>query len=191
MDTLECLLTRRSVRMYKPDPIPRQELEEILAAAAFAPSAVNLQPWYLAAICSPDGMAAFRDTMRQVAVKTRPELEERFPNHPQVIRETESFLVSLGGAPACVLVFLLKEDYPDRDNVLQSASAAVENLLLAAWAKGIGSCWMTAPVSAGFGPVLRDRFAPGKGELVAAVSLGYPDQTPRMPKRKTGRCVFL
>lgn len=124
-------------------------------------------------------------------MKTRPELEERFPNHPQVIRETESFLVSLGGAPACVLVFLLKEDYPDRDNVLQSASAAVENLLLAAWAKGIGSCWMTAPVSAGFGPVLRDRFAPGKGELVAAVSLGYPDQTPRMPKRKTGRCVFL
>lgn len=191
MDTLECLLTRRSVRMYKPDPIPRQELEEILAAAACAPSAVNLQPWYLAAICSPDGMAAFRDTMRQVAVKTRPELEERFPNHPQVIRETESFLVSLGGAPACVLVFLLKEDYPDRDNVLQSASAAVENLLLAAWAKGIGSCWMTAPVSAGFGPVLRDRFALGKGELVAAVSLGYPDQTPRMPKRKTGRCVFL
>ena len=191
MDTLECLLTRRSVRMYKPDPIPRQELEEILAAAACAPSAVNLQPWYLAAICSPDGMAAFRDTMRQVAVKTRPELEERFPNHPQVIRETESFLVSLGGAPACVLVFLLKEDYPDRDNVLQGASAAVENLLLAAWAKGIGSCWMTAPVSAGFGPVLRDRFAPGKGELVAAVSLGYPDQTPRMPKRKTGRCVFL
>ena len=191
MDTLECLLTRRSVRMYKPDPIPRQELEEILAAAACAPSAVNLQPWYLAAICSPDGMAAFRDTMRQVAVKTRPELEERFPNHPQVIRETESFLVSLGGAPACVLVFLPKEDYPDRDNVLQSASAAVENLLLAAWDKGIGSCWMTAPVSAGFGPVLRDRFAPGKGELVAAVSLGYPDQTPRMPKRKTGRCVFL
>ena len=191
MDTLECLLTRRSVRMYKPDPIPRQELEEILAAAACAPSAVNLQPWYLAAICSPDGMAAFRDTMRQVAVKTRPELEERFPNHPQVIRKTESFLVSLGGAPACVLVFLLKEDYPDRDNVLQGASAAVENLLLAAWAKGIGSCWMTAPVSAGFGPVLRDRFAPGKGELVAAVSLGYPDQTPRMPKRKTGRCVFL
>ena len=191
MDTLECLLTRRSVRMYKPDPIPRQELEEILAAAACAPSAVNLQPWYLAAICSPDGMAAFRDTMRQVAVKTRPELEERFPNHPQVIRETESFLVSLGGAPACVLVFLLKEDYPDRDNVLQSASAAVENLLLAAWAKGIGSCWMTAPVSAGFGPVLRDRFAPGKGELAAAAALRYPDQTPRMPKRKTGRCVFL
>ena len=72
MDTLECLVTRRSVRKYKPDPIPRQELEEILAAAACAPSAVNLQPWYLVAVCSPEGMAEFRDTMRQVAVKTRP-----------------------------------------------------------------------------------------------------------------------
>ena len=67
MDTLECLVTRRSVRKYKPDPIPRQELEEILAAAACAPSAVNLQPWYLVAVCSPEGMAEFRDTMRQVA----------------------------------------------------------------------------------------------------------------------------
>ena len=191
MDTLECLVTRRSVRKYKPDPIPRQELEEILAAAACAPSAVNLQPWYLVAICSPEGMAEFRDTMRQVAVKTRPELEARFASHPQVIRETESFLVSLGGAPVCVLAFLQKDGYPDRDSVVQSAAAAVENLLLAAWSKGIGSCWMTAPVSTGFGPALRDRFAPGKGELVAAVALGYPDQTPKMPKRRAGRCVFL
>ena len=191
MDTLECLLTRRSVRKYKPDPIPREELEEILAAAACAPSAVNLQPWYLAAVCSQEGMAAFRDIMREVAVKTRPELEERFAAHPQVIRETESFLVSLGGAPACVLVFLQKPSYPDRDNVIESAAAAVENLLLAAWAKGIGSCWMAAPVSTGYGPALRDRFAPGKGELVAAVALGYPDQAPRMPKRKPGRAVIL
>ena len=124
MDTLECLVTRRSVRKYKPDPIPRQELEEILAAAACAPSAVNLQPWYLVAVCSPEGMAEFRDTMRQVAVKTRPELEARFANHPQVIRETESFLVSLGGAPVCVLAFLQKDGYPDRDSVVQSAAAA-------------------------------------------------------------------
>lgn len=191
MDTLECLVTRRSIRKYKADPIPRQALEEILAAAACAPSAVNLQPWYLVAICSPEGMSEFRATMRQVAEKTRPELEERFPNHPQVIRETEHFLINLGGAPVCVLVFLQKEHYSDRDSVIQSAAAAVENLLLGAWSKGIGSCWMTAPVSTGFGPALRDRFAPGKGELVAAVALGYPDQMPKMPKRRAERCVFL
>ena len=191
MDTIECLLTRRSVRKYKPDPIPRRELEEILAAASCAPSAVNLQPWYLVAICSPEGMGEFRETMRHVAAKTRPELEERFANHPQVIQETESFLVNLGGAQVCVLAFLQKDNYPDRDSVVQSTAVAVENLLLAAWSKGIGSCWMTAPVSTGFGPALQARFAPGKGELVAAVSLGYPDQTPKMPKRKAGRYIFL
>ena len=191
MDTLECLVTRRSVRKYKPDPIPRQELEEILAAAACAPSAVNLQPWYLVAVCSPEGMAEFRDTMRQVAVKTRPELEARFASHPQVIRETESFLVSLGGAPAVVLAFFLKDNFPDRDGAMQSVSAAIENQMLAAWEKGIGSCWMSAAQRMGFGPEIQAKYAPGKGEFVSAIALGYPDQSPKMPPRREGRCIFL
>ena len=191
MNAMECLLTRRSIRKYKSDPIPREVLEEILAAACCAPSAINMQHWYFVVIQSPEKMAEFREVMRRVMVAFHPVLEDRFKKNPETIQETESFLVSLGGAPVCVLAFLQKDGYPDRDSVVQSAAAAVENLLLAAWSKGIGSCWMTAPVSTGFGPALRDRFAPGKGELVAAVALGYPDQTPKMPKRRAGRCVFL
>lgn len=191
MEMLECLITRRSVRRYKPDPIPKEQLAELVAAAACAPSAVNLQPWHFVVLHTPGRMEEFRGVMRAVAAKTRLELETRFQNHPQVVKETESFLVSLGGAPACALVFLHKPDYPGRDNMVQSAAAAVENLLLAAWYRGIGSCWMTAPVGAGFGPALQERFAPGCGELVAAVALGYPAQVPQMPKRKPGRCVFL
>ena len=191
MDVLECLLTRRSVRKYRPDPVSKELLAEVVAAAVCAPSAVNLQPWHFVVLHSPEKMAEFRNTMRHVAVKTRPELEERFQKHPQVIQETESFLTSLGGAPVCVLVFLQKPDLPNRDNMIQSVAAAVENLVLAAWSRGLGSCWMTAPVGAGFGPDLQGRFAPDCGELVATVALGYPEQVPQMPKRKPGRCVFL
>lgn len=191
MDAIECLLTRRSVRKYKRDPIPTEVLNVVMASAVCAPSAVNLQHWHFVVLQSPERMEEFRSIMRDVARKTRPELEERFQKHPQVIRETESFLVSLGGAPVCVLVFLQKPDYEDRDNALESVSAAIENLMLAAWASGLGSCWMAAPKSAGYGPQLQARFAPGRGELVAAVSLGYPEQTPKMPPRKAERCVFL
>ena len=191
MNAMECLLTRRSIRKYKSDPIPRETLEEILAAACCAPSAVNMQHWHFVVIQSPDRMAEFREVMRRVMVAFHPVLEDRFQKHPETIKETESFLVSLGGAPVVVLAFFLKDDYPDRDGAMQSVSAAIENLMLAAWDKGVGSCWMSAAQRMGFGPEIQAKYAPGKGEFVSAIALGYPDQGPKMPPRREGRCVFL
>ena len=48
MDTMEALLTRRSIRKYRPEPVSIEDLKEILAAGATAPSAVNMQHWYFA-----------------------------------------------------------------------------------------------------------------------------------------------
>lgn len=191
METMECLLTRRSVRKYKKEPLSDKLLLEILTAACCAPSAINLQHWHFVVVRSPEKMGEFREIMARVMRTFNPVLQERFKDHPETIRETENFLVSLGGAPVCVLAFLLKNDYPDRDGAMQSTSAAVENLLLAAWANGVGSCWMTAAQRMGFGEEIREKFAPGKGEFVAAVSLGYPDQSPKMPPRREGRVSFV
>ena len=63
--------------------------------------------------------------------------------------------------------------------------------VLAIWAKGIGSCWLSAPQRMGFGPAFQRRFAPDKGEFVAAVTLGYPDQQPKMPPRRDGRYLIV
>ena len=78
MNTMEALLTRRSIRRYKPDPIPEQDLREILAAGAAAPSAVNMQHWYFVAVQSPEAMQEIKDIMGGVVDKFRPVLEERF-----------------------------------------------------------------------------------------------------------------
>lgn len=53
MDTMEALLTRRSIRKYRPEPVPVEDLKEILAAGATAPSAVNMQHWYFVAVQDP------------------------------------------------------------------------------------------------------------------------------------------
>ena len=50
MDTMEALLTRRSIRKYRPEPVSIKDLKEILAAGATAPSAVNMQHWYFVAV---------------------------------------------------------------------------------------------------------------------------------------------
>lgn len=191
MEARECLLTRRSVRKYKSEPLPDELLMEILEPALAAPSAINLQHWHFVVVRSPEAMADLREIMVRVVEKFNPVLRERFAKNPETIAETQNFLVSLGGAPVCVLAFLLKDDYPDEHGAVQSVSAAIENLLLAAWDRGVGSCWISAPQRMGFGPELRDRFAPGKGKFVAAVTLGWPDQSPKMPPRREGRYTFI
>ena len=191
MNTMEALLTRRSIRRYKPDPIPAQDLREILAAGAAAPSAVNMQHWYFVAVQSPEAMQEIKDIMGGVVDKFRPVLEERFSRNPEQVGITNRFMSTLGGAPVCLLAFLLKPDYPDRDGAMQSVSAAIENVLLAAWDKGIGSCWMSAPQRMGFGPAFQARFAPDKGEFVAMITLGYPGQQPKVPPRRDGRYLLI
>lgn len=191
MDAMECLLTRRSIRKYQPTPIPEEALHQVLEAALYAPSAINLQHWYFAVLQSPEKVSQFKEIMLRVQEKFRPVLAQRFEKHPQAFQDTETFLTSLGGAPVVVLVYALKPEYPDRDGAMQSISAALENLMLAAWAKGLGTCWISAPQRMGFGPELQETFASDKGEFVAAVTLGYPDQEGKLPPRREGRVDFF
>ena len=192
METREALAGRRSVRLYRKDlPVSQEDLTAILDSACMAPSAINLQHWYFVVLRSAEAMSDFKAIMRRVSDKFHPILKDRFAKNPETIRDTETFLSSLGGAPVCILAFFLKNDYPDRDGAMQSVSAALENLMLAAWDRGLGTCWMSAPQRMGFGQEIQERFAPGKGEFVAAVTLGYPEKVGPMPRRREGRYTIV
>lgn len=104
---------------------------------------------------------------------------------------------NLGGAPAIVLVYVPKETAtlaPDADdrtryhlefkrfNQLLSASALIQNLLLAAHARGLGTCWMTGPKY--MEKEINELLDITQEELVSVVPIGYPDQSPPAPPRK-------
>lgn len=188
METRNALLQRRSIRAYQDTPISDRDLQEILEAGLYAPSAVNLQPWYFVVVRSQGQMEKLIQVMGQVSKRIEPSLKERFSKHPAVVEETTKFVRQLGGAPICILAFAFKPDYPKTAQAIaQSVGAAIENMLLAATDKGIGSCWLTAPVEADLGGEMRDAFAPGKGDLLAILTLGYAAQEPKAPPRKDGR----
>lgn len=191
MDARECMLTRRSVRKYKNEPLSDELILKILEPALAAPSAVNLQHWHFVVLRSPVAMYSFRTIMYQVMLEVSESLRERFAKHPKVIEETQNFLVSLGNAPVCVLAFQLKEDFNGDSGALQSVSAAIENLLLSAWNEGVGTCWMSPRISDALKKEIQNTFAPDKGEFVAAVTMGWPDQQPKMPPRKEGRYTLI
>jgi nitroreductase len=154
-----------------------------------------LQPWYFLAITNDADRKKFLGYMNETYNNFKPTLESRFADNPAVVGETGRFLTTLGEAPAVVLAFLLKnqpiQNTAGGIGLVMSVAAAMENMLLMAYDKGLASCWITAPAE--FGPAERIRadFAPDKGPLLGAVVLGYSQAAPSAPRRREGRFSII
>ena len=183
MELFEAIHARRAVRKYRPGPVPEEEIKMILDAANQAPSAMNLQQWEFVVVTN-------KETIHQMGASYRAIVEEFTRNwDPSPLRGSLSreefvrFAESYGGAPVVIVILT---DTADAENFrkanLESASAATENLVLAATARGLGTCWMTGPLQDG--KALRRILAiPDTKELVAVTPLGYPDVVPPAPAR--------
>lgn len=151
-DVISAIEERRSVRRFKPDPIPAATIGRLLEAARRAPSAGNLQPWHFTVVLN-EGL---RRDLAEAA-------------HGQ------SFVAD---SPVCIVVSAEPERsaarYGERGRslyCLQDTAAAAENLLLAATAYGLGSCW----VGAFDEEAVRRVLGLAKGlRPVAIIALGHP-----------------
>ncbi len=194
MEFKDVIYGRRSVRSFEDRPVDDAIIKEIVDAGLWAPSGVNLQPWYFVVIRSPEKIARYKEAMAEVARRNRPHLEERFSAHPEVVENTVSFIQSIGNAPVVILAFRDKPDYSWAlmdEGIVQSVAAAMENIVLSAYDHGLGSCWMTAPAQAHMTAAIRDEFAPDHGELVCMAALGYSKKVPSAPKRKENKYEMI
>ncbi|GDX67297.1 nitroreductase [Anaerolineae bacterium] len=152
-DMLRALRERRSVRRYTAEPVAREQLLQLLEIAGWAPSAHNRQPWRFAVLQSQDVKqklaAAMGDRLRvdRLADGDDPAL---------VTQDTERSRARIVEAPAVIVVCMTVAEmdaYADDRRTaaegmmaVQSTAMAVQNLLLAAHAGGLGACWMCAPM---------------------------------------------
>jgi coenzyme F420-0:L-glutamate ligase / coenzyme F420-1:gamma-L-glutamate ligase len=185
------ILSRRSIRRYQSDrPVPREVLEGILAAATWAPSAHNRQPWRFVAITTPN---IRQDLALAMGARLRTDLKADNVPSEVIEKDVSRSYSRITGAAALVLACMTMADmdrYPDtkrasaeRLMAVQSTSLAVQNLLLAAHAEGLGACWMCAPL---FCPdvVSAQLDLPADWEPQALITLGYPaehKQSTRQP----------
>lgn len=191
-EIMDVIKSRRSVRSYTDAPVEEEKLSRIIEAGLFAPSGVNFQPWYFVVVRTPENKDKLLQIMQGVSKDAEPMLQDRFQKHPQTVREVTGFLKTLGNAPVVILAFQLKDSYPKEGDVIpQSIGAAIQNMLLAAHAMGIGSCWIGAPSETGADKRIHEEFAPDKGPFMAMITLGYPAKVPPAPKRKEGRFVLI
>jgi nitroreductase len=151
MDVLEAIFTRRSIRNFKPDPVPEEFIQEILSAAMTAPSAGNQQPWQFIVIHSRELLDAIPD----------------FHPHAEMVRQ----------APLAILVCGDLRLEHHKGFWVQDCSAAVMNLLLAAHALGLGAVWTGVYPREERAEAFR-KLCGLPDELVpfAMIPVGYPNQ---------------
>lgn len=173
----ELMMSRRSIRAYKDKAISRETLNEILKCGINAPNGKNLQSYEIRVIDSP----ALIDSITKAVVTDKPDIAQR-----------EGFKNIFVNAP-CVVCIAYDTNY---DMAQIDCGLLGENIILAAWAKGIGSCclgssarWILDSPSAK--PYL-DRMAFSKGyELLYCIALGYPDETPDAKPRRNDMIRFM
>ncbi len=187
---LELLLSRRSIRRYLSVPIDVARIERLLAAAAWAPSAHNRQPWRFAVIEDH----VWKERLA-TAMGERLRADRLADGDPPlaVERDVARSHARITEAPLLILVCLSMAEmdhYPDERRkraehmmAVQSAAMATQNLLLAAHAEGLGASVMCAPL---FCPdtVAAALDLPPDWEPQGLVTAGWPANGGRPPLRR-------
>ena len=160
MDLLEAVKARRSIRRYKPTPIPDEILQKILGAARLAPSANNSQPWKFVVVRDED----LKIKLTQAC------------NNKKWIAEAPVVIVACG--------------FPDEADAFMGGymnsfavdvAIALDHLVLTATNLGLGSCWVGRFKEEKVKNILE---IPQDVKVVALIPLGYPNEEPEHSGRK-------
>lgn len=171
-ETMQNILTRRSIRSYKPDPVPRELIDQVVLAGTYAPTARGMQ--------SPIILAITDKEIRDRLARANAEFTDKEGEDP------------FHGAPV-VLVVLADKSKP---NHVYDGSLVMANLMLAAHALGLGSCWIHRAREEFQQPewqeLLRSLGVEGEYEGIGHCILGYPDgPEPEAAPRKENYVYYI
>jgi len=183
MDFDEVVVKRRSIRKFKEEPVPEKVLKKVLDAGRWAPSAGNSQPWRFVVVTDADVKKGIAKICTEFSKKAWAKFSP----------ERARYLVARGGSwdksgigriPVLIVVCYETLERMREELVLSSAWCAIENMLLAATAEGLGSCIYTF-----YGVEEEDRLkemlrVPERYRIAAMIQLGYSAVDPVLPSRK-------
>jgi len=188
-DVYNLLSSRRSVRKYASGKVEREQLERIIKAGTWAPSAHNAQPWRFVVLESEEAKHRLAVAMTE---EYRRDLKQNGVPPSEVDAIIAASVERFSKAPVLLLVCLTMEGmdhYPDdrrsqAEHVMavQSVAAAIQNILLAAHAEELGACWCCAPLFCQEA-VRRALKLPSTLEPQALITIGPPAENPPPPPR--------
>lgn len=186
---ISAIYNRRSIRNFIDKPISEKDIIDIIQSAAKAPSSKNKQPWKYIVI---------QGNMKEEMLKVFRQGIEREENESALLPKSKQYVASakytidiMAEAPAIVFVInslgksILSELTPEERVSeicnIQSIGASIQNMLLAATEKGIGSLWI-CDIFFAYSELCK--WLNSDGQLIAAIAFGYPNEFPKERPRK-------
>lgn len=172
---IETIMSRRSVRDYQTRAVPRDTMELIAECGINAPNGMNKQEWAIRIVDNPD----FINGLTQLFVKENPKMAED-PKFRNMFRN----------APTVVFIGAPESAYSGVNCGLLG-----ENMILAAWSMGIGSCCLGGPVrfmqSEAAASYLSQLNLPEGYTLLYAIGFGFPAESPEAKPRDKAKIQFI
>lgn len=183
MNTMEAIRLRRSIRKYKSDPVSDDLIRQVLQAGILAPSGSNRQPWHFYIV---------KENRRDEMITVMNHQIEEHRLRGDKLGSSENSTRIMSQAPVTIFIFNPQyenhsKSFSQKENLrnvvdVQSVGAAIQNMNLAAVELGLGVLWICDVFQA------YDELCSWLGEthqMVAALSLGYADESPDPRPRKS------
>ena len=183
MEALDAIMTRRSTRSYKPDPVEEEKIRQILEAGRQAPSGGNNQTSHFFVIRNRDVLGRLI-SMTEKAFAGMEVTENTYASMKHAINASKK-----GGYVFCynAPVLIAVANRRDYGNNIADCACAIENMMVAANALDLGSCWINQLRWLNEEPELV-RYLQSLGmkedeRIYGAVIIGYPATESRLPNR--------
>lgn len=187
---IQAIRDRRSIRTFLDIPVERQDIEDILQSAVLAPSSKNRQPWKFVVVqgeAKAEMLKAFR-----TGIAREESGDALLPQSKKYIEGAKLTVHSMEQAPVVILALnplgkgvlanLTPEERVYETCNIQSLSASLQNMLLAATEKGLGSLWICDIF---FAYKELCAWLGDQEELIAAVAIGHTNESPAARPRKS------
>ena len=172
-EVIETILTRRSIRAYKDQAVPKELLDQVLECGVWAPNAINAQQWEVRVVMSEEWINSATAAAKEAAKGTPAEAQFNDPSFKNLFRN----------APAVIFIGHKPGAYTPVDCGLMAG-----NIMLAAKSLGLGTVCMASPVrtflltEAGASHLTSLGFSEGYEPLIC-IGIGYPDEEPAAKPR--------
>jgi len=172
MEFYKVIDKRKSIREFESKKVPKSILIKLVKDAVKAPSAANSQPWEFYVIYSKKKRDKIAEILRK-ALKIQAKDFKKLSK--QIIKAAYDFYANIGHCPHIILIYTPRIEKNIMMNRFLSVAAAIENLMLSAADKGLGTCWIgTFKTSKGLEKEVNSYLKIKNKELVAGILVGYP-----------------
>jgi nitroreductase len=174
---LDCIKTRRSVRSYKPDPVPRDLIEKVIEAGNYAPAGNNMQAWRFVVVTNAEIRGKLYDTAYANWRRFFEGIRVNSPEHFEKVKHYGAMKDPVYYEAPCV-VFVIGTGSVD-------CAMVTENMMLAAHSLGLGNCYLYFGAQVLDNPEIVEALELKEGEKIfGPVILGYADKFPDPPPKK-------